>query len=423
MSLTLYAPKAGERAWKALIAANYTGVTINVPPFEMGVDNKTPEFLKKNPLGKIPVLETPEGCIFESNAIARYVARLNESSLLLGKNAFETALVNQWIDFAIGEIELPARAWIYPILGLIENNPDVTSKAKADVRKALGVLNTHLLSKTFLVGERITLADIIVTCTLYRLYTMVLDTGFRKAFANTNRWFTTCVNQPEFQSVMGEVSLCVKAVSAPGPKKEEQPKEEKKKEQKQEKPKEEKKKESKPKKKNDDDDDEDDDAPRQEKRANPLDALPKTSFILDDWKRAYSNSSNYAETFQAFWANLDREGYCIYFCDYKYNEELTKPLFACNLVGGFLQRLDPLRKYGFGCIVILGEENNMNITGCFLFRGQGIPAEMSDCADFDTYDFKPADLNDEATRKKVELLWTWEGDFGARPLNTGKVFK
>jgi len=34
-----------------------------------------------NPLGKVPVLETPDGPVFESNAIARYVARLNNNTL------------------------------------------------------------------------------------------------------------------------------------------------------------------------------------------------------------------------------------------------------------------------------------------------------------------------------------------------------
>jgi len=38
----------------------------------MFVTTKTPEFLKMNPIGKVPVLETPDGPIFESNAIARY---------------------------------------------------------------------------------------------------------------------------------------------------------------------------------------------------------------------------------------------------------------------------------------------------------------------------------------------------------------
>jgi elongation factor 1-gamma len=54
-----------------------------------------------------------------------------------------------------------------------------TDRAKEDVKLALQALNTHLLPQTYLVGERITLADIGVACTLLQLYQYVLDTSFR----------------------------------------------------------------------------------------------------------------------------------------------------------------------------------------------------------------------------------------------------
>ena len=97
----MHAAKHNKNAFKALIAAEYTGVEVKwADNFEMGVSNKTPEFLKMNPIGKVcfliwssflrrwecfiqfiytvlmllkvPVLETPDGPVFESNAIARY---------------------------------------------------------------------------------------------------------------------------------------------------------------------------------------------------------------------------------------------------------------------------------------------------------------------------------------------------------------
>ena len=74
--MKLYTQAGGFRAFKILIAAEYTGVEVEVPEFKVGEDNKKPEYLAKNPLGKIPTLETPEGCLFESNACARYIARL-----------------------------------------------------------------------------------------------------------------------------------------------------------------------------------------------------------------------------------------------------------------------------------------------------------------------------------------------------------
>lgn len=83
-------------------------------------------------------------------------------------------------------------------------------RAKEDVKTVLEILNAHLLTRTFLVGERVSLADICVACTLYPLYTQVLDPNFRKPFANVNRWFVTLVNQPQFKAVLGDVKLCDK---------------------------------------------------------------------------------------------------------------------------------------------------------------------------------------------------------------------
>ena len=48
-----------------------------------------------------------------------------------------------------------------------------TDRAKEDIKLALGVLNQHLLTRTYLVGERITLADIAVACNLLNLYQLV----------------------------------------------------------------------------------------------------------------------------------------------------------------------------------------------------------------------------------------------------------
>lgn len=50
----LHAGSTNKNAYKTLIAAEYTGVKVALAPnFEMGVSNKTPEFLKMNPIGKV----------------------------------------------------------------------------------------------------------------------------------------------------------------------------------------------------------------------------------------------------------------------------------------------------------------------------------------------------------------------------------
>ena len=69
--MQLYTYAGNVHALQSLIIAKYNGVDIEVPAFEMGKDNKTKDFLAKSPMGKVPVLETPSGCICEAAAIAR----------------------------------------------------------------------------------------------------------------------------------------------------------------------------------------------------------------------------------------------------------------------------------------------------------------------------------------------------------------
>lgn len=84
--------------------------------------------------------------------------------------------------------------------------------AKEDVKKALNALNTHLLTKTFLVGERLTLADVSVATTLLNLYQYVLEPSLRKPYQNVNRWFQTVIYQPESIAVIGAFKLADKTL-------------------------------------------------------------------------------------------------------------------------------------------------------------------------------------------------------------------
>jgi len=118
--MQLYTYPNNKNAYKALIAAEMVGVPLEVPPFKMGQDNKTPEFLARNPHGKVPLLVTEEGCFFESSSIARYVARVGGGAgPLLGRTAMERALIEQWISFAGSELDPAIMAWCLPLIGVM----------------------------------------------------------------------------------------------------------------------------------------------------------------------------------------------------------------------------------------------------------------------------------------------------------------
>lgn len=383
------------RAFKALIAAKYAGVEIEVPAFNMGVDNKSEAFLAKAPLGKVPVLETEKGWISESNAIARYVARLGGN--IYGSDAYTTSVIDQWVDYCSNEIDPSTAAWLYPILGYMPYIAKDTQKAKENLKKVLAFLDGQLAGRSFLTGARITLADIVAVASLMKLYEMVFDAAFRAPFVNTNRWFNTCINQPNFKSVIGEFKFCEKMAEI---KKEEKVKEAPKPAA--------PKKEEKPAASA-----EEEEAPAPKKK-NVLDELPASSLVLDEWKRTYSNNET-SMSIPWFFEHFDKEGYCVYYCSYKFNHELEKLFMTCNLIGGFLQRLDSLRKYGFGSLCIFGNENanggvdNQTVSGVWVFRGKEIPFEMKDCDDSLVYDWKQLDVSNPEDKKTISDYFSWEG--------------
>jgi elongation factor 1-gamma len=402
-------------SWKVLVTAKYAGVQ---------VDFQAQEKIEaeKSPLERPPVLETKEGHLFETAAIARYIARVGKK--LYGNNEFEAGSIDQWIEFSATQIELPGAVWVFPILGYIPHNAAAVQKAKGDVRRALDILNKHLASRTFLVGERISLADIIVGISLVQLFEHALETGFRKGAPNVQRWAATLYNQPEFKAVLGrDIKFCDKAAApkeyvAPEPAKPQQQ---------QEKKEAAPKKEAKPKKKEEAEDDEgaDEESFEEPKKKNPLDFLPPSSLNLDEWKRTYSNEDDTrGVALPWFWNKLDKQGWSLWFGEYKYNSELQKVFMTCNFVNGYIQRLERLRKYGFGSFVIFGDEGALEIATVFLVRGQELPAEMIEAEDTELYTWRKLNADDAKDREIVTDFWSWSG-FADRKLkfNQGKIFK
>ena len=108
-------------------------------------------------------------------------------------------------------------------------------------------------------------------------------------------------------------------------------------------------------------------------------------FVMDNWKKVYSNNDTLKVSIPYFWENVDKEGYSVWLTQYKYEDELTLDFMTCNLVGGMMQRLDKLRKNAFASICIFGQSHNMSIRGIWLFRGQQCAFDVSWCTSVSLY--------------------------------------
>jgi elongation factor 1-gamma len=361
MSLTLHSAAGDYASIKSLVTAKYAGVAVNVKMLDAAALGKLPknkEYLKLNPTGKVPTLEIGDGsAVWQSNAICRYIARLGPSANLLGSTFQEQSQVDQWLDFCLNEIEVSSTMLYYPALGFQSVNGDTAKAAEKFFMEALKCLDAHLLTRTFVVGSSLTLADIALCSALFYPFKFVLDKGLRKQIGNVVRWFQFISGQDEFRSVAGDCTMCAKRVAMPkssgGGKKAAPAKKEKKKE--------------KPKEK-----------PKPTRPGDIMKALPKSPMVLDAWKKVYSCAEKTEEgkvnVMDEFLNNFDDKGYGIWKAEYNYDDDNTLLWKTGNLVEGVCARFDEIRKYMFGTIQICcqkpGENGKGNIflRGCFICR-------------------------------------------------------
>jgi len=162
--LKVYGSDLSSPANKVRLAANFLGLKYEYIKVDLRAgEHQKPEFLKINPVGKIPAIDDDGFLLFESNAIIRYLADKNKSSIY-PKDLKERAVVDQWIDFGSMHVGAALGRVMYnrvfaPMRGL---TPD-----EASVKENLGFLDRFLpvvdqqLSKSkYLSGDKITLADI-----------------------------------------------------------------------------------------------------------------------------------------------------------------------------------------------------------------------------------------------------------------------
>lgn len=123
-------------------------------------ENRTVQFLKKNPQGRVPVLELESGeVLLESNAIMFY---LSKGTQLLPDDHLEQSKVMQWLFFEQHSLTPyigPCRYWI-SILNKADEFHDVIAEKQKSGYAALAVMEEHLQSHSFFVSNKYTIADI-----------------------------------------------------------------------------------------------------------------------------------------------------------------------------------------------------------------------------------------------------------------------
>ena len=156
--------------------------------------NRTPEFLAVNPGGQLPVLMLDDGSILtEITAICEYLDETQPGASLIGATPEERAQTRRWTRWVDLNVVDPITMSFRGAEGLtlfkdrLRCLPEAAAGLKAVVQDNLRWLNDQMHGKTFLAGDRFSLADIVLFSFL--AFGETVGQSRNPDFGNINAWF------------------------------------------------------------------------------------------------------------------------------------------------------------------------------------------------------------------------------------------
>ena len=182
------------------------GVTIPFVEVDlMGGENRRPPYTDRNPAGQLPALELDDGRVLgETIAICEYLEELNPKPALIGSTPEERAETRMWLRrLELGITEHLYNAFRYGVgIDLFRPRmrvlPEAVDGLKGIVGDKLVWLDGQLAGKTWICGERFTLADIVLFAALD--FGRTVGQPFDEKLANVSAWFARLAARPSAQA-------------------------------------------------------------------------------------------------------------------------------------------------------------------------------------------------------------------------------
>ena len=180
------------------------GITASMVPVNIiAGENRTPEFLKKNPLGGLPVLELDDGSyLTESLAIVEYFEELHPNPPMIGATPLERARVRALERIAeLGVLTRVATIFqnSHPFMAArIKQSADAAENARGQLATSLKVLDERIGRQPFVAGPKPTIAD----CTLLAAldFAEFAQVALDPAYSNVVRWYADFKKRPSAQA-------------------------------------------------------------------------------------------------------------------------------------------------------------------------------------------------------------------------------
>jgi len=162
--------------------------------------NDTPEFLAMNPNGTVPVLRDGDGpAIWESAAVLRYLASRYGTDPFWPEDPAARAPVDQWAEWAKLNV---AQAFTGPVFWRVvrtapaKRDPAAIRAGVSALEAKLAIAEPRLAAHPYLVGDEMTLADILFGHVLYRYYDIEID---RAEFPALAAYYARLTERPAYR--------------------------------------------------------------------------------------------------------------------------------------------------------------------------------------------------------------------------------
>lgn len=198
--LKLYDLNASPNARRVRIFIAEKAIDIPVQDVDLATGyNKTEDYLTKNILGRMPLLELDDGtCISESHAICRYLEETYPNPPLMGRTPVERAHVEMWNRRM--ELEL-----LHPLINMFIHShpmwkdtrtqiPDWADVCQRHAIETLGWLDRSLESREFIATDDYTVADITAQCSI--LMGKAVGVRVPETHSNIAEWWGRVTSRP-----------------------------------------------------------------------------------------------------------------------------------------------------------------------------------------------------------------------------------
>jgi glutathione S-transferase len=212
--MRLYVFPSG-RILGVMAVKNHLGIDCEVQPIDLGRgDQLTPEYLALNPNKKMPTLEDGGFVLWESNAILFYLAAKQPDCGLWPSDLKSQADVLRWLTWESAHWDAESCGMVAyekgskAVLGLGPPDPVFIARGEQNFVRFAAVLDASLKGKTWLVGERLTIADFSVGTLVPSAELMGLPVG---TFPEIVRWYKGLATLPAWQEALAAQQMALAA--------------------------------------------------------------------------------------------------------------------------------------------------------------------------------------------------------------------